>query len=161
MRRSTWRDLAGLTTFAVFCLLSTALSGELPGTVAEVATNEQIKWQVIAAGGSRGSSTNFGLSGTIGQTATGHGTTVSYSVRHGYWQSFTAPCKCGDADGSGIFTISDAVFLITYIFAGGPVPSPLCLGDADGNSIITISDAVYLITFIFGGGPAPHCPAAD
>ncbi len=64
-------------------------------------------------------------------------------------------CKCGDADNNGIWTISDAVYLITYIFGGGPAPAQTCLGDADGNKIITISDAVYLITFIFGGGPQP------
>ncbi len=63
--------------------------------------------------------------------------------------------KPGDADGNGIITISDAVFLITYIFGGGPAPCSIANGDADGNGIITISDAVYLITFIFGGGPAP------
>ncbi len=62
---------------------------------------------------------------------------------------------CGDADGNSIITISDAVFLIAYIFSGGPAPDPLSAGDADCNSIITISDAVYMITFIFGGGPAP------
>lgn len=66
-------------------------------------------------------------------------------------------CKCGDADGSGAFSISDAVFLINYIFAGGPAPAPTCLGDADGSSAISISDAVYLINYIFAGGPAPHC----
>ncbi len=67
---------------------------------------------------------------------------------------------CGDADGNGIITISDAVFLITYIFGGGPAPDPIVAGDTDCNGIVTISDAVYLITFIFGGGPAPcaACP---
>ncbi|MGB5139392.1 MAG: CHRD domain-containing protein, partial [Candidatus Zixiibacteriota bacterium] len=69
----------------------------------------------------------------------------------------TPPCFCGDADNTGIVTISDAVYLINYIFAGGPAPAQLCLGDADGNSIITISDAVYLINYIFAGGPAPSC----
>ncbi len=63
--------------------------------------------------------------------------------------------KPGDADGNGIITISDAVFMITYIFGGGPAPCSIANGDADGNGILTISDAVYLITFIFGGGPAP------
>ncbi len=61
----------------------------------------------------------------------------------------------GDADNNGIITISDAVFLITYIFGGGPAPCPLRNGDADCTGIITISDAVYLINYIFGGGPAP------
>ncbi len=67
---------------------------------------------------------------------------------------------CGDADGNTLVTISDPVFLITYIFGGGPSPDPLSLGDADCNGLVTISDAVYLITFIFGGGPAPcaTCP---
>ncbi len=65
------------------------------------------------------------------------------------------PFTCGDADGNDIITISDAVFVITYIFGGGPAPNPELAGDSDCNGIITISDAVYLISYIFGGGPAP------
>ena len=65
------------------------------------------------------------------------------------------PYICGDADGNLIVTISDAVYLINYIFTGGPAPSPLLAADADCNSIVTISDAVYLINYIFSGGPAP------
>ena len=67
---------------------------------------------------------------------------------------------CGDADGSGSVTISDAVFLINYIFSGGPAPDPLLSGDADCSSNVNISDAVYLINYIFGGGTAPcaACP---
>ncbi len=66
-----------------------------------------------------------------------------------------ADCKCGDCDNNWVWTISDAVCLISYIFAGGQAPPQTCLGDADGNKILTISDAVYMITFIFGGGPQP------
>ena len=61
----------------------------------------------------------------------------------------------GDADNNGIVTISDCVFLINHIFAGGPPPVRVCQGDNDGNSIITISDCVYLIGYMFVGGPAP------
>lgn len=74
-------------------------------------------------------------------------------------------CQCGDADGSGgTPDISDAVYLIAYIFGGGPAPGPCQgnprgLGDADGSGgTPDISDAVYLIAYIFGGGPTPHCP---
>lgn len=63
--------------------------------------------------------------------------------------------QCGDADGNLIVTISDAVFLINYIFSGGPAPETMQHGDADCNGIITISDAVALINYIFSGGPAP------
>ncbi len=67
---------------------------------------------------------------------------------------------CGDADGSGIVTISDAVLLINHIFAGGAAPVPLAASDADCSGMVTISDAVYLINYIFSGGAAPcaACP---
>jgi hypothetical protein len=62
---------------------------------------------------------------------------------------------CGDADANGFVNISDAVYLIAYIFSGGPAPDPLVAGDADCNGFVNISDAVYLIAYIFSGGPAP------
>lgn len=70
------------------------------------------------------------------------------------------PLNCGDADGNDLVNISDAGFLIAYIFGGGPAPDPLLAGDADCNDLVNISDAVYLITYIFGGAPEPcaDCP---
>lgn len=62
----------------------------------------------------------------------------------------------GDADGNAVVNISDVVFLINYIFAGGAAPNPLAAGDANCSGGINISDAVYLILYIFGGG-APPC----
>ena len=61
----------------------------------------------------------------------------------------------GDGNGDGSVDISDAVYLIAYIFAGGPAPNPLGSGDANCDLAVDISDAVYLIQYIFGGGPAP------
>ena len=73
--------------------------------------------------------------------------------------SDTTPDKCtyvcGDADANGIVNISDAVYLIQYIFSGGPAPNPLLAGDANCDQVVNISDAVYLITYIFSHGPAP------
>jgi hypothetical protein len=65
------------------------------------------------------------------------------------------PYICGDADANGFVNISDAVYLIAYIFSGGPTPNPLDAGDADCNGFVNISDAVYLINYIFASGPAP------
>jgi subtilisin family serine protease len=62
---------------------------------------------------------------------------------------------CGDADGSGVVNISDAVFLLNHIFAGGSAPRSVLLGDADCSGNINISDAVALISFIFSGTPLP------
>ncbi len=62
---------------------------------------------------------------------------------------------CGDADGSQVISISDAIYIIGYIFGGGPPPVPLRAGDADSNGLVNISDAIYLINYIFAGGPPP------
>lgn len=66
-----------------------------------------------------------------------------------------AQAACGDADGNGIVNISDAIYLIAYVFSGGPAPNPVVVGDVDCSGIVNISDVVYLITYVFNGSPAP------
>jgi M6 family metalloprotease-like protein len=61
----------------------------------------------------------------------------------------------GDANGDGVVNISDAVYLIAYIFASGSTPNPLGAGDANCDDTVNISDAVYLIAYIFSGGSPP------
>jgi hypothetical protein len=62
---------------------------------------------------------------------------------------------CGDANGDGDPNVGDAVFMIAYVFKGGPGPDPVCAGDANGDGDPNIGDAVYLINFVFNGGPSP------
>lgn len=74
---------------------------------------------------------------------------------------FTVPAvlwvyTLGDANGDAIINISDVVYIIEYIFAGGPAPIPLpFVGDVDCSHRTNISDAVHLIDWIFNGGPPP------
>jgi hypothetical protein len=76
------------------------------------------------------------------------------------WTVNVANFVCGDADGNEIVNISDAVYLVGYIFGGGDAPDPLVAADASCDGIVNISDAVYLVGYIFGGGPTPceNCP---
>ncbi|MFH1894023.1 MAG: dockerin type I repeat-containing protein [Candidatus Zixiibacteriota bacterium] len=67
----------------------------------------------------------------------------------------------GDCDGSGAVDIDDVVYVIQYIFAGGPPPDPIESGDVDCSGAIDIDDVVYLIQYIFGGGPPPGDPNND
>ncbi len=67
---------------------------------------------------------------------------------------------CGDANGDGVINVSDAVFVINYVFIpGSPEPDPVCIADANGDGFINVSDAVYLINYVFiPGSPAPVQP---
>jgi hypothetical protein len=62
---------------------------------------------------------------------------------------------CGDANGDFTVNVGDAVFLIAYVFKGGPPPDPVCRGDANGDGDTNVGDAVYLIAYVFKGGPPP------
>jgi len=63
----------------------------------------------------------------------------------------------GDANSLDAINIGDAVYLINYIFKGGPAPAFVELGDPNCDLRINIGDAVYLINYIFKSGPEP-CP---
>jgi hypothetical protein len=79
-------------------------------------------------------------------------------------QVCAACTNCGDANSDGAIGIADAVFIIQFIFAGGPSPADCQYfrgkGDANGDGVVGIADAVYIIQYIFAGGPAPHCQGA-
>ena len=65
-------------------------------------------------------------------------------------------CVCGDANNDSAVNVGDAVYLINYVFKGGPPPQPLlCCGDANGDVNVNVGDAVYLINYVFKGGPPP------
>jgi uncharacterized protein (TIGR02145 family) len=77
---------------------------------------------------------------------------------------------CGDADGNGIVNVSDAVYLISYIFGGGSEPEcgigPSGIGtvtDIDGNLYYTvkIGDQQWMlenlrVTHYRNGDPIPN-----
>jgi hypothetical protein len=65
----------------------------------------------------------------------------------------------GDANQDGKVTVSDVVYLVNYLFKGGPEPW-LLLSDCNNDEKVTVSDVVYLVNYLFKGGPIPVTPAA-
>ena len=129
-----------------------------PSVWATPSTGEQIRWQVISGGGNRGTSTNFTLSGTVGQTAIGPGTSASYKHHAGFWQNFSSGSGCcvgvtGNVDcdlGNGI-DIEDLTRLVDFMFIS---LSPLCCPgeanvDGDSTTVIDISDLTRLIDYLY------------
>jgi len=67
---------------------------------------------------------------------------------------------CGDADGSETVNVSDAVYIINFVFIGGTAPEPLQAADVNCDADVNVSDAVYIINYVFAGGaePCAECP---
>jgi hypothetical protein len=67
----------------------------------------------------------------------------------------TLPHVRGDANGDEITDIGDIVYLINYVFYGGPAPDPVELGDANCDGVVDIGDIVHLINYVFYEGIPP------
>lgn len=80
----------------------------------------------------------------------------------------------GDDDGKEEerLDLSDAIWLLEFLFLGGDPPVPLGCdetgelslwlnGDVNGDWQRNVSDAVYLLTYLFSGGPEPVNPCYD
>ncbi|MFH1688430.1 MAG: NosD domain-containing protein [bacterium] len=65
-----------------------------------------------------------------------------------------------DGDPQEEINIADLVYLVNYMFNGGPAPNLPLEADIDGNGTgPDIADLVYLVNYMFNGGPAPAaCP---
>jgi len=64
--------------------------------------------------------------------------------------------ELGDVDHNHSVDIADLVYLVAYMFSGGPAPSPLFVADINGDcSPGDIADLVYLVAYMFQGGPPP------
>ena len=62
---------------------------------------------------------------------------------------------CGDASGDGMVNVSDAVYIINYVFSGGNPPDPLESADVNCDELVNVSDAVFIINYVFSSGKAP------
>ncbi len=70
----------------------------------------------------------------------------------------------GDVNMSGDIDILDIVYLINYVYKGGPEPLPYAIaGDVDCDDAVNILDIDCLINFKYKGGPAPLdcCPESS
>jgi hypothetical protein len=62
----------------------------------------------------------------------------------------------GDVNSNLTVESADIVYLINYLFKGGPGFAPFWKGDTNGDCKVSLGDTVYLINYLFKGGPAPQ-----
>jgi hypothetical protein len=65
------------------------------------------------------------------------------------------PPPSGDCNHSGGVDQGDAVYLLNYLFSGGPAPDPFCIGDVNDNGAVNAGDAVYILNYLYKGGSPP------
>jgi hypothetical protein len=71
---------------------------------------------------------------------------------------YRAACfNTGDANADAVIDVSDAVFLLNYLFEGGPPPDPFQAGDVNCSGIVDLGDPLYLLNYLFRYGPPPCC----
>jgi hypothetical protein len=90
-------------------------------------------------------------------TAIGAEISSAYTINNE--NAYACDYICGDANSDGSVNVSDAVYIINYVFIGGDTPFPIEAGDVNGDVSCNVSDAVFIINHVFIGGPAPEaCP---
>ncbi len=64
----------------------------------------------------------------------------------------------GDANVDGIVDISDAIFILGYLFLGTTSPACVSAAEANGDGNVDLSDSVMVLNFLFLGGSPPPAP---
>jgi len=64
----------------------------------------------------------------------------------------------GMVEGAAGPGISDAVFILNYLFTGGRAPGCMKAADVNDTGVVDLTDAVYLLNYLFIGGAAPAEP---
>jgi hypothetical protein len=115
---------------------------------------------VICGIGGGAQSASFALKASAGAQGSpvGPQSSENYSVSGG-WVYTTGPQGlCGDVNGDEIVNVGDVVYLVSYLYKGGPPPDPLWVGDVNSDDITNVGDVVYLISYLYKGGPLPCEP---
>jgi len=66
-----------------------------------------------------------------------------------------------DANDDGRLNITDGIFILNFLFLGGPEPSCLESANANDDETVNITDGIHVLNYLFLGGPSPADPAPD
>ncbi|MGB2768293.1 MAG: dockerin type I repeat-containing protein [Candidatus Zixiibacteriota bacterium] len=79
----------------------------------------------------------------------------NYGVEAGF--VYASHVDRGDVNVDGIINVGDVVYLVSYLYKGGPEPCPVEAGDVTLDGVVNVGDIVYLVSYLYKGGPPPAC----
>ena len=83
---------------------------------------------------------------------------VTTNAPHQRWRGGVCHAKLKTWRGAtvGNFAITDIIWLVNFVFKGGPPPLPCeAAGDVNCSLSSTSADIIYLVNHVFKGGPLP------
>ncbi len=95
------------------------------------------------------------MSGTLGQTAAGPGTSTNFKINQGFWQNFSSSCcvgKRGNVNCTGAIDLGDLSALVSYLTGGGFVLCCLDAANVNGVGAVDLGDLSALVSYLTGGG---------
>ena len=63
-----------------------------------------------------------------------------------------------DPNDDGAVNITDGIYVLNYLFIGGPAPTCKESADPNDDGMVNITDGIYILNYLFLGGPAPVAP---
>jgi len=66
--------------------------------------------------------------------------------------------RCGDADNDENLNILDVIYLIRWLYVGGPAPQHPESGDVNNSGEINIYDLTAIVDYLYRAGPELTCP---
>ena len=131
-----------------------------PGYVPEAGDVHGVGFILVSFGGANSPVlfTDFGsgdnVSNTIGDPTTWNRLTLADSE---------PPTRFvrGDTNADSSVDITDAVFVLNFLFLGGDNPPCRDAANVDDSPAIDITDGIYVLNFLFLGGAAPPSPFPD
>jgi len=124
---------------------------------------EQIKWQVLSAGGGNLTSAGYKLGCTVGLAVSDITASSNYKINPGFWQNL-APASCcvgkrGNVNMAGGIDAADLSSLVSYLTGGSFIPTCTDAANANGLGGVDATDLSSLVSFLTGGSfVLVNCP---
>jgi hypothetical protein len=64
----------------------------------------------------------------------------------------------GDPNNDGTANITDGIYILNFLFLGGPKPTCQESADPNDDGTVNITDGIYVLNYLFLGGPEPLAP---